>query len=87
MFVRHLGLLFILLQAGESFGEETEQCQPGFSTDTYVFKVTRKILERGRVLGKVGFDDCTGRRLQAYSAGDNRFRVAPDGAVSLKRQV
>ncbi|XP_078524426.1 EP-cadherin-like [Lissotriton helveticus] len=87
MFVCQLGLFFILLQAEKSFGEETKQCQPGFSNDTYVFKVTRKILERGRVLGKVRFDDCTERRLRPFSVDESRFRIAPDGTVSLKRQV
>ncbi|XP_069491652.1 cadherin-1-like [Ambystoma mexicanum] len=84
---RAFALLCILLQVGRGICEETGQCTPGFSTESYLFKVNRKTLERGRVLGKVSFEDCTGRKLRPYNVEESRFRINPDGTVSVKRQV
>ncbi|XP_067392869.1 B-cadherin-like [Emydura macquarii macquarii] len=79
--------LLLLLQAGRWFCEEASPCQPGFSSESYTFTVSRRDLERGRVLGKVSFDGCAGRRRTAYVAGDTRFSVHTDGVVSVKRPL
>lgn len=63
------------------------ECEPGFTEPRYAFTVTRKVLERGRVLGKVTFDSCSSESRALFSADDSRFRVFPDGKVTVKRQV
>ncbi|XP_075694668.1 blastomere cadherin-like isoform X2 [Rhinoderma darwinii] len=65
--------------------EDQEQCEPGFSERRYAFTVTRKILERGRVLGKVSFTSCSANNHALYSPDDTRIRVFPDGKVTVKR--
>ncbi|XP_030058618.1 cadherin-1 [Microcaecilia unicolor] len=82
-----LGLLFFLIQVAEGVSKETRPCEPGFSSESYVFTVTRMTLERGRVLGKVHFDDCSGRMQAPYDAGDSRVRVLPNGRLVVKRPM
>ncbi|XP_076988953.1 cadherin-1 isoform X2 [Tamandua tetradactyla] len=67
--------------------EEPEPCRPGFGAESYTFPVPRRHLERGRVLGRVSFEGCTGRPRTAYFSADSRFQVAPDGMVSVKRPL
>ncbi|XP_074864729.1 B-cadherin-like [Carettochelys insculpta] len=79
--------LLLLLQAGQWFCEETSPCQPGFSARSYTFHVARRDLETGRVLGKVSFESCTGRKRVVYLSDDTRLKVHTDGVVSVKRPL
>ncbi|XP_065423478.1 B-cadherin-like isoform X4 [Chrysemys picta bellii] len=81
------GLCLLLLQAGRWFCEEVSQCQPGFGSESYTFPVSRRDLETGRVLGKVSFEGCAGRKRTAYLSDDTRFKVHTDGIVSVKRPL
>ncbi|XP_041077636.1 B-cadherin-like isoform X2 [Polyodon spathula] len=83
-----LGVILVLVQIWiGGFCEETAQCRPGFSSDSFVFSVNRGELERGRVIGKVNFDDCTGRKVVLHTSDDSRFDVDTDGTIRLKRRV
>ncbi|KAK1163538.1 B-cadherin-like [Acipenser oxyrinchus oxyrinchus] len=85
---RSFGVILLLVQIWiGGFCEETARCKPGFSSDHFVFKVNRGELERGRVLGKVNFDDCTGRKVVLYNSDDSQFDVNADGTIKLKRRV
>uniref|UniRef100_A0A8C9V538 Cadherin domain-containing protein n=1 Tax=Scleropages formosus TaxID=113540 RepID=A0A8C9V538_SCLFO len=72
-----------------SFGccEEDPKCQLGFSLEIYIFKVDRTHLHRGRRLGRVIFDGCSGRQKVLFNSEDSRFKMDTDGTVSLKRPV
>ncbi|XP_018412822.1 PREDICTED: cadherin-1-like, partial [Nanorana parkeri] len=83
----YLTLCVLLIKVCDGATEEPALCEPGFSTERYAFTVTRKVLERGRVLGKVDFNTCSAGTLALYSPDDTRFRVFPDGKVTVKRQV
>uniref|UniRef100_A0A2K6A515 Cadherin-1 n=2 Tax=Mandrillus leucophaeus TaxID=9568 RepID=A0A2K6A515_MANLE len=67
--------------------QEPEPCHPGFDAESYTFTVPRRHLERGRVLGRVSFEDCTGRQRTAYFSLDTRFKVGPDGVITVKRPL
>uniref|UniRef100_A0A8C0H5P6 Cadherin 1 n=1 Tax=Chelonoidis abingdonii TaxID=106734 RepID=A0A8C0H5P6_CHEAB len=66
---------------------QVSQCQPGFSSESYTFPVSRRDLETGRVLGKVSFQGCAGRNRTAYLSDDTHFKVHTDGVVSVKRRL
>ncbi|KAG7468562.1 hypothetical protein MATL_G00144310 [Megalops atlanticus] len=66
---------------------EYSSCQSGFTSDHFTFKVDRTHLQKGRVLGKVSFSDCGGRQRAPFLSEDSRFKVDPDGTVSVKRPV
>ncbi|XP_018097706.1 blastomere cadherin-like isoform X1 [Xenopus laevis] len=87
IFICQLALFVILIQVPPGISEEQKQCEAGFSESRYAFSVMRKVLERGRILGKVRFESCSGRSRSLYSSEDSRFRVLPDGTVSVKRQL
>ncbi|XP_038609613.1 cadherin-1-like [Tachyglossus aculeatus] len=80
-------LLLLLIQALPSQCEEAGGCRPGFGADSYTFTVPWPHLERGRVLGSVSFDGCSGRKRTAYFSEDTRFKVATNGVVAVKRPV
>ncbi|XP_006878725.1 PREDICTED: cadherin-1 [Elephantulus edwardii] len=84
---RSLCALLLLLQASAWLCEEPQPCHPGFGAESYTFTVTRRHLERGRVLGRVSFEACTGRPRTVYYADDTRFRVGPDGVVTVTRPL
>uniref|UniRef100_A0A8B9GWN8 Cadherin-1 n=1 Tax=Astyanax mexicanus TaxID=7994 RepID=A0A8B9GWN8_ASTMX len=69
-----------------SFADQTP-CSNGFDSEVFIFKVHRPHLHRGRRLGRVIFNDCSGRTRHAYDSTDKRFQVEGDGTVKLKRQV
>nr|XP_025040005.1 cadherin-1-like [Pelodiscus sinensis] len=79
--------VFLGAQAGRGWCDETSRCQPGFSSESYTFRVPRRELETGRVLGKVSFEGCTGRKRTVYLSDDTRFQVHTDGVVSVKRPL
>ncbi|XP_006860280.1 PREDICTED: cadherin-1 [Chrysochloris asiatica] len=79
--------LLLLLEVSSCLGEERELCSPGFGAESYTFKAPRRLLERGRVLGKVSFEGCTGRPRTVYYSDDTRFKVATDGVVTVKRPL
>ncbi|XP_063169184.1 B-cadherin-like [Candoia aspera] len=82
-------LLLLLLQGERGLGEDraVTRCQPGFSSEAYRFRVPRRDLERGRILGKVDFEDCAGRSPGAYRSEDTRFKLRSDGVVVVKRPL
>uniref|UniRef100_A0AAY4DKE2 Cadherin-1 n=1 Tax=Denticeps clupeoides TaxID=299321 RepID=A0AAY4DKE2_9TELE len=82
-----LCLFGFCLQASSRAGSEGDPCTPGFGSDTYVFRVERLVLQPGRRLGTVVFNDCTSRTRTLYDSVDKRFRVDTDGTVKIKRQV
>ncbi|XP_022367183.1 cadherin-1 isoform X2 [Enhydra lutris kenyoni] len=79
--------LLLLLQVSSWLCQEPGPCRPGFGSDSYTFTVPRRHLERGRVLGRVSFEGCTGRPGTAYNADDTRFKVNADGVVTVKRPL
>ncbi|XP_018097707.1 cadherin-1 isoform X2 [Xenopus laevis] len=42
---------------------------------------------KGAIMITVRFESCSGRSRSLYSSEDSRFRVLPDGTVSVKRQL
>nr|XP_035965048.1 cadherin-1 isoform X2 [Halichoerus grypus] len=79
--------LLLLLQVSSWLCQEPEPCRPGFGADSYTFTVPRRHLERGRVLGRVSFEGCTGEPRTAYTADDTRFKVSTDGVLTVKRPL
>ncbi|XP_023066041.1 cadherin-1 isoform X2 [Piliocolobus tephrosceles] len=84
---RSLSALLLLLQVSSWLCQEPEPCHPGFDSESYTFTVPRRHLERGRVLGRVSFEDCTGRQRTAFFSLDTRFKVGPDGVITVKRPL
>ncbi|XP_066099279.1 cadherin-1 [Saccopteryx bilineata] len=80
-------LLLLMLQVSSWLCQELEPCRPGFGAESYTFTVPRRHLERGRVLGKVSFEGCTGQPRTVYVSGDTRFRVGTDGVLMVKRPL
>ncbi|KAM4801614.1 cadherin-1 isoform X2 [Urocitellus parryii] len=80
-------LLLLLLQVSPWLCQEPESCHPGFSAESYTFTVPRRHLERGRILGRVTFEGCTGRPRSAFFSEDSRFKVGTDGVITVKRPV
>ncbi|XP_068116273.1 cadherin-1-like [Hyperolius riggenbachi] len=83
----HFAFFILLIEVTLGTPEEAAPCEPGFSEQRYAFSVTRKHLERGRVLGRVNFNTCVPGTRALYSPDDTRFRVFPDGKVTVKRPV
>ncbi|KAM5263723.1 cadherin-1 isoform 2-T2 [Ctenodactylus gundi] len=79
--------LLLLLQISSWFCQSLEPCDPGFASESYTFKVPRRHLERGRVLGRVSFEGCTGQPRTVYFSEDSRFKVSTDGLVKVKRPI
>ncbi|XP_061030527.1 cadherin-1 [Eubalaena glacialis] len=80
-------LLLLLLQVSSWLCQEPEPCNPGFGAESYTFTVSRLHLERGRVLGRVSFEGCTGLPRTVYVSDDTRFKVGTDGVVTVKRPL
>ncbi|XP_036297259.1 cadherin-1 isoform X4 [Pipistrellus kuhlii] len=80
-------LLLLLLQVSSRLCQEPEPCRPGFGAESYTFAVPRRHLERGRVLGRVSFEACTGQPRTIYVSDDTRFRVGTDGMLIVKRPL
>uniref|UniRef100_A0A8C4MUK9 Cadherin-1 n=1 Tax=Equus asinus asinus TaxID=83772 RepID=A0A8C4MUK9_EQUAS len=78
---------FPLPQVSSRLCQEPEPCRPGFGAQSYTFTVPRRHLERGRVLGRVSFEGCTGQPRTVYASDDTRFRVGTDGVVMVKRPL
>ncbi|XP_066438769.1 blastomere cadherin-like [Eleutherodactylus coqui] len=83
----HLALSLLLIKVSIAVSENQEQCEPGFSEQRYAFSVTRKVLERNRIIGRVTFTSCSENNRALYSPDDTRFRVFPDGKITVKRQL
>ncbi|XP_041865568.1 B-cadherin isoform X2 [Melanotaenia boesemani] len=77
----------LVLQAWALDAVEEASCEPGFESNSLIFKVTREYLRQGTRLGKVGFSDCTERRMFMFSTDDSRFQVKTDGTLTVKRRV
>uniref|UniRef100_A0A8C4SHV2 B-cadherin-like n=1 Tax=Erpetoichthys calabaricus TaxID=27687 RepID=A0A8C4SHV2_ERPCA len=69
------------------FCQETIPCQPGFSSDNFVFTVHRERLQRGKILGRVDFDICTDQNRFLFICDDNRFKVEIDGTIKVKHDI
>ncbi|KAM8945961.1 cadherin-1-like [Pelodytes ibericus] len=82
-----LALFIFLIKVAHGVAEEGAPCEPGFKDSRYAFSVTRKVLERRRILGKVTFEPCSTKSRALYSPSDSRFGVSPDGTVTVKRQL
>ncbi|XP_054435253.1 cadherin-1 [Pteronotus mesoamericanus] len=80
-------LLLLLLQVSPWLCQEPEPCRPGFGAESYTFTVPRRHLERGRVLGRVSFEGCTGQSRTVYVSDDTRFKVGTDGVLAVKRPL
>uniref|UniRef100_A0AAV2JPA8 Cadherin domain-containing protein n=1 Tax=Knipowitschia caucasica TaxID=637954 RepID=A0AAV2JPA8_KNICA len=78
--------LFAVLQIS-SLAFDLPSCSPGFSSDSFHFRVGRKRLHSGMRLGKVEFSDCTDRRRFLFSSEDSKFSVQTDGVVTVKRAL
>ncbi|KAL6461404.1 hypothetical protein MHYP_G00295480 [Metynnis hypsauchen] len=81
-----LGVLIVLLQVLSSGFAESPPCSPGFESDLFILTVHTEHLHIGRRLGRVVFDDCSGRTRTVFNSADKRFQVDSDGTVKLKRQ-
>ncbi|KAJ8417777.1 hypothetical protein AAFF_G00226200 [Aldrovandia affinis] len=81
------GPTLLLLRVFTYMSCEDSPCQPAFTSDSFNFKVERTHLQKGRILGKVSFSDCGGPQRALFLSEDSRFKVDPDGTVSLKRAV
>ncbi|XP_043843962.1 cadherin-1 [Dromiciops gliroides] len=79
--------LLLLLQAPLWLCQDTGHCRPGFASENYTFEVSGAHLERGRILGQVNFESCSGRKLNVYLAEDSRFKVTAEGVVIVKRSL
>uniref|UniRef100_A0A8C0E1R0 Cadherin-1 n=1 Tax=Balaenoptera musculus TaxID=9771 RepID=A0A8C0E1R0_BALMU len=84
---RSFSALLLLLQVPSWLCQELEPCNPGFGAESYTFAVPRLHLERGRVLGRVSFEGCTGLPRTVYVSDDTRFKVGTDGVVTVKRPL
>uniref|UniRef100_A0A673U2F7 Cadherin-1 n=1 Tax=Suricata suricatta TaxID=37032 RepID=A0A673U2F7_SURSU len=84
---RNVSALLLLLQVTSGLCQEPEPCRPGFGADSYTFTVPRRHLERGRVLGRVSFEGCTGQPRTAYFSDDTRIKVGTNGVVTIKRPL
>ncbi|XP_007538206.1 cadherin-1 [Erinaceus europaeus] len=84
---RCLSALLLLLQVSPWLCQEPEPCRPGFGAESYSFTVPRRHLERGRVLGRVRFEGCTGQPRTVYYSDNTHFRVGTDGVVIVKRPL
>uniref|UniRef100_A0A3B3S359 Cadherin-1 n=1 Tax=Paramormyrops kingsleyae TaxID=1676925 RepID=A0A3B3S359_9TELE len=82
-----LGLIFLLQAFTLGSCKAEEPCQPRISSKLFTFNVDRAHLEKGRRLGRVLYDDCSGRQRFLYNAADSRFKVESDGTVLIKRPV
>ncbi|XP_004690495.1 PREDICTED: cadherin-1 [Condylura cristata] len=83
----NLFVLLLLLQVSSWLCQEPEPCRPGFGTESYTFTVPRRHLERGRVLGRVHFESCTGQPRTAYHSDNTHFKLSHDGVVTVKRAL
>ncbi|XP_072527092.1 B-cadherin-like [Salminus brasiliensis] len=80
-------VLLVLLQVLSSGFAESSPCSTGFDSEVFIFRVHRPHLHRGSRLGRVVFNDCSGKTRHVYDSADKRFQVDGDGVVKLKRQV
>ncbi|XP_072292432.1 B-cadherin-like [Eucyclogobius newberryi] len=70
-----------------SLSTDAPSCSPGFSSDSFLFRVDRRRLHSGMRLGKVEFSDCSDRRRFVFHSEDSGFSVQSDGALTVKRHV
>ncbi|XP_029031830.1 cadherin-1-like [Betta splendens] len=80
-------LLMVAFQASALLTTESPPCAPGFKSDMLMFRVSRRHLKPGTVLGQVGFTDCTDRTRFLFSSDDSRFKIQADGTLMVKRAV
>ncbi|XP_053770714.1 cadherin-1 [Desmodus rotundus] len=80
-------LLLLLLHVSPRLCQEPVPCRPGFGAESYTFTVPRRHLERGRVLGRVSFEGCTGQPRTLYVSDDTRIKVGTDGVLAVKRSL
>ncbi|KAF6076892.1 cadherin 1 [Phyllostomus discolor] len=79
--------LLLLLHVSPRPCQEPDPCRPGFGAESYTFTVPRRHLERGRVLGRVSFEGCTGLPRSVYVSDDTRIKVSTDGVLTVKRPL
>ncbi|XP_065117807.1 cadherin-1-like [Paramisgurnus dabryanus] len=79
-------IIFLCQVFSCGFAEESS-CTPGFDSESFVFKVNRDHLHRGKTLGRVIFNTCDVRSRSVFQSRDKRFSVRTDGSVTLKTPV
>ncbi|XP_037321858.2 B-cadherin isoform X1 [Pungitius pungitius] len=79
------GILSVVFQASALVPTEKPTCVAGFQSDMLIYQVVRKHLRTGTRLGKVGFSDCTDRRVFPFHSDDSHFTVQADGMLKVKR--
>ncbi|PWA22491.1 hypothetical protein CCH79_00017293 [Gambusia affinis] len=72
------------INASPAGGTEDEICEPGFDSESVIFKVTEKRLRPTTILGKVNFTDCTDVT-RLFITTDPYFYVETDGTVRVSR--
>ncbi|XP_073715820.1 cadherin-1-like [Misgurnus anguillicaudatus] len=82
-----LGVIIFLCQVFSCGFAESSSCTPGFDSESFVFKVHRDHLHRGKTIGRVIFNACDVRSRSGFQSGDKRFSVRTDGSVRLKTPV
>ncbi|XP_043991478.1 EP-cadherin [Gambusia affinis] len=76
--------LLLNVQASPAGGTEDQICEPGFDSESVIFKVTEKRLRPTTILGKVNFTDCTDVT-RLFITTDPYFYVETDGTVRVSR--
>ncbi|XP_073669274.1 cadherin-1-like isoform X2 [Paramisgurnus dabryanus] len=87
MIIMWIGVIIFLCQVFSCGFAEESSCTPGFDSESFVFKVNRDHLHRGKTLGRVIFNTCDVRSRSVFQSDDKRFSVRTDGSVTLKTPV
>ncbi|XP_027862159.1 B-cadherin-like isoform X2 [Xiphophorus couchianus] len=72
-------------QASPAGRTEDQICEPGFDSESVIFKVTEKHLRPTTIVGKVNFTDCTDVTRLIFTTYDSHFYVETDGTVTVSR--
>uniref|UniRef100_A0A096M7F4 Cadherin domain-containing protein n=1 Tax=Poecilia formosa TaxID=48698 RepID=A0A096M7F4_POEFO len=83
----NLIIVLIFCRHQTSTAADGSSCEPGFESELFILKVSRKNLKPGTRLGKVGFTDCTTRTRFLFSTDDSRLAVETEGILTVKREV
>ncbi|KAJ8252387.1 hypothetical protein COCON_G00216990 [Conger conger] len=81
------GLLIIVQIFFVGYCEEGGPCQPGLSSELFMFKLNRNHGHMNKILGKVIFSDCNGHKRSRIKVDDTHFNVDRDGTLKLMKAV
>ncbi|XP_034040528.1 cadherin-1 [Thalassophryne amazonica] len=82
-----LGVLIVVFQALTLVIAKEPACIPHFKSDNQTFIVFRRQLHHGDKLGRVRFDDCSGRIKLKFRTSDRQFSIHSDGMLKVKKQL